>query len=44
MIKEAHFIKRPFLRFTGGKQKLLPRLLQRLPHDFTKLQYYEPYF
>jgi DNA adenine methylase len=34
---------RPFLRWIGGKQKLLPELLRFLPEDLMSRTYYEPF-
>lgn len=39
---EKENITRPFLRWVGGKQRLVPSLLDRLPKSF-KGQYFEPF-
>ncbi len=39
---EKKAVLRPFLRWVGGKQRLLPSLLERIPKDF-KGTYYEPF-
>jgi DNA adenine methylase len=33
----------PFLRWAGGKRKLVPRLLRALPTDFSRRRYCEPF-
>jgi DNA adenine methylase len=39
---EKNTVVRPFIRWVGGKQKLLPALLDRMPPNF-KGRYYEPF-
>lgn len=42
MTKEKSLpVARPFLRWAGGKQRLLPELLQRVPEKFER--YHEPF-
>ena len=41
--QEKEAIVRPFLRWVGGKQKLLPSLMDRLPSPSQVSRYYEPF-
>jgi DNA adenine methylase len=34
---------KPFLKWAGGKTKLLPEIIARLPANFSRLQYHEPF-
>ena len=34
---------KPFLKWAGGKTKLLPEIVARLPPNFSRLQYHEPF-
>lgn len=34
---------KPFLKWVGGKQRLLPELVKHLPDDFAKRRYIEPF-
>ncbi len=33
----------PFLKWAGGKRRILPELIKRLPEDYRKRDYYEPF-
>ena len=41
--KERQVMAKPFLKWVGGKAKLLPELTRRLPDDLAKKRYFEPF-
>ena len=44
MFYEKDFGTKPFLRLTGGKQKLLTKLIDLLPESIAHSRYIEPFF
>lgn len=41
--RRAEEVPRPFLKYVGGKRRLLPELAKRLPEDIRERRYHEPF-
>lgn len=41
--RRAEEVPRPFVKFIGGKRRVLPELAKRLPEDLPGLRYHEPF-